>query len=115
MMSLSKRARVNPISVKRKNDNVLRSEMMEAKYGPREEWRCLFWDYVPEDEDRVPRCYGPVNGHEIIKASQWRAGRLVPENVITLCNMHNDWIEEYPARAYVLGLTKHAWERNEKL
>jgi hypothetical protein len=115
-MTLS-RARVKPISVKRKNDNVLRAEMMEAKYGPRP-WRCMFFDYagnVFQASDAIAQCHGEVNGHEIIKASQWRAGRLVPSNVITLCNFHNGFVEDFPDKAHKLGLMKHEWERHDKI
>jgi hypothetical protein len=51
-------------------------------------------------------CHGDVNGHEIVKASAWRAGRLEPTNVATLCNFHNGWIEDHPIEARQLGLSK---------
>ena len=104
-----KRSRLRPVSDKRRDDNALRAEMMEAKYGPRP-WRCLAERALL---GQMGPCHGEVNGHEIIKASQWRAGRLVPDNVVTLCNFHNGWVEDNPIEAHELGLMKHSWERDE--
>jgi hypothetical protein len=86
--------------------------MMNEKYGPRP-WECQFHDFTTaRDADLMHRvadlggihCYGEVNGHEIKKSSAWRAGRLEPTNVVTLCNFHNGWIEDHPIEATALGL-----------
>jgi hypothetical protein len=109
-----KRTRVKPVSDKRRRENKERAAMMEEKYGPRP-WECQFHDFTTaRDADLMHRvadlgglnCHGDVNGHEIVKASAWRAGRLEPTNVATLCNFHNGWIEDHPIEARQLGLSK---------
>jgi hypothetical protein len=77
--------------------------MMKAKYGERQNWRCLLRDN-PIGLALLGPCYGPVNGHELKKASAWRAGRLDPDNVVLLCNGHNGAVENHPIEATKLGL-----------
>ena len=50
-------------------------------------------------------CFGPVNGHELVKRSA--GGSIVdPGNVVLLCNAHNTAVEDHPKEARRLGLVK---------
>lgn len=100
-----KRSRPKPVSDKRRAENVIRAAMLEEKYGPRGEWQCSFRMYLPPGETPDP-CFGEINGHELVKASAWRGGRLEPSNVVTLCNHHNGWIEDHPNEARELVLVR---------
>lgn len=109
-----KRSRPKQVSDKRKRENIEREAMSLKKFGERP-WECRFHDFTTaNDADLMHRvaelgglnCHGEVNRHEIIKASAWRAGRLDPDNVTTLCNFHNGWVEDHPIEARKLGLSK---------
>lgn len=103
-----KRSRIKPVSDKRRAENKVRAQMMEEKFGPREEWTCQFWSvaYIGQlfDENESPQFhFGEINGHEFKKRS---AGGSItdPDNVILLCNWHNGWVEENPELALAYGL-----------
>jgi hypothetical protein len=91
---------------------------MEEKFGPRYEWECsFFFRQNPDSYDEVTqkainkagRCYGDINGHEILKRS--RGGSItIMENVVLLCNWHNSWVENHPYAANQLGLANHSWD-----
>jgi hypothetical protein len=103
-----KRARVNPISVKRKAENVLRKERMEEKFGPREFWSCSLRRDIDALHLLGP-CFGPINGHELLKRS--RGGSITDmDNVVLLCSAHNEAVESHPLEAEKFGLSKHSWE-----
>ena len=111
---MKRRKRLKLVSDTRKQETVKRAAMMLEKFGPRP-WDCQFHDFTTaRDADLMHRvsdlggihCFGEVNGHEIVKASAWRGGRLVAANVATLCNFHNDWLEDHPVEARQLGLVK---------
>lgn len=105
---------MKPVSDKRKEENVLRRELLELKFGPRHEWTCRF----NEHRDKHPEvqvgknfrtCWGPIDGHEIIKRS--RGGSITDmEIVTTLCRLHNGWVEDHPLSAHRLGLADHSWD-----
>lgn len=60
------------------------------------------------------RCWGPLDPHEIIPKSAWRAGWLVLDNIIILCRAHHDWTEEHRGKdgpAHRVGLHGFSWER----
>lgn len=80
---------------------------MEATFGPPDTWHCTLWG-----DPRVlvmGPCHGPIHGHELLKRSQ--GGSITDmENIILLCDYHNGWIENEPAKAYAWGLTRHPWE-----
>ena len=40
-----------------------------------------------------------VEVHELVRRSQWRAGVLDPDNRVTLCQTHHDWVGANPERA----------------
>lgn len=96
-----KRTRLRPISEKRQAQNALRRELMVERFGLREEWKCSI--------AALGSCYGPVNGHERVKRSQ--GGSITDmDNIILLCNFHNDYVEDNPTLARELGLSRHGWE-----
>lgn len=96
------------VSKKRAKLNVERKRLMEEHFGPREEWGCTFRYYLPFPHDPSP-CFGSVNGHEIVKRSQ--GGSLTDlDNIVLLCNRHNDYLEDHPREARELGLVRSNWE-----
>lgn len=60
------------------------------------------------------RCGGPLDIHEIIPRSAWRAGYLVPDNCVLICRNHHDWVDHWPDAAHVLGLHGYSWERPDQ-
>ena len=82
---------------------------MTLLFGPRSSWRCRITFAHPTVQALLGPCYGPVNGHEIVKRSQ--GGSITDlSNIILLCARHNDWVEDSPTEAHRLGLMKHNWE-----
>jgi hypothetical protein len=57
------------------------------------------------------RCGGPLDPHEIIPRSAWRAGVHELDNVLIVCRAHHRWIDNHPHAAHELGLHKFSWER----
>lgn len=59
---------------------------------------------------RAPgRCWHPADAdtldvHELVNRSAWRAGWLVPENCVSLCRRHHDWVTTHPDEAREVGL-----------
>ncbi len=48
------------------------------------------------------RCYGALNGHEIITRSD--GGSITDsDNIVLLCNHHNEWCDLHAAAAVSLG------------
>ena len=111
-----KRTRILSISEKRKIVNVARRRLMEAKFGPRDTWRCWFADFSQNANLTLAAMMthaGPVNGHEILKRS--RAGStdenlLDMNGIVLLCQFHNNWVEMEPRLAHAMGLALHSWE-----
>lgn len=61
--------------------------------------------------DRFPRrCDGPLDVHERIPRSAWRAGYLVDDNCLLVCRSHHDWIDDEPDAAHELKLHGYSWE-----
>ncbi len=105
-----KRSAVKPMSSKRHAENRERRKVMAEAFGPRETWQC----YVSQSSfagGLMGPCYGPLNGHEIVKRSQ--GGSITdPSNILILCDRHNEWVENFPVDAHRLGLMKHNWEES---
>jgi len=53
-------------------------------------------------------CFGEIHGHEIVKASAWRSGRLDESNIVLACNRHNGDVEDHPALAESLGFVRRS-------
>lgn len=52
----------------------------------------------------IPRCAGPLDVHEVI--GRGRGGSFLdPENCLTLCRRHHEWVTAHPREATELGLT----------
>ena len=103
-----KRTRLNPVSKKRRDQNVERAKILEAAWGPRP-WVCVF-KFRPEWKKIFGgECFGEVNGHELVK-SVHGGSRVDISNIRPVCNYHNGAIEDYPKVAHELGLMKHFWE-----
>lgn len=96
--------RLRPISAKRQAEQAQRRDVVRQA----------------RDRDRgcvahrvgVPgRCWGPLDVHEVIPRSAWRAGYLVLGNVVTVCRGAHDWIGDHPDEAHALGLHGYSYER----
>ena len=98
---IGRRKPLKPMSDKRRKllplRKLLRAEVLER------DGKCMAADLVPD-----VRCWGRAEGHEIIKHNKWQAGWLRGDNVIAVCSIHNQWVEDWPNRAFELGLMKHA-------
>jgi hypothetical protein len=103
---------IRQVSVKRQGENRERARVLLAKYGPKP-WKCRFEEYAATADMALQhwlihsgamKHHGRVNGHELKKASAWRAGRMDPDNVVPMCNFHNGWIEDHPIEAKQIGL-----------
>jgi hypothetical protein len=99
---------VKRVSDKRKIENAQRKVLMLERFGPREEWRCEWWKFVIEDTPNI-RCYGDVNGHEVLKTSRG-GSRIDMGNIVLLCSVHNDAVEDLPEVATRMGLALHNWD-----
>lgn len=94
-----KRTPLRRVSAKRRaqlaEERKLKERLLE------ENPRCVAEDLVLEVE-----CRGPLDKHELVRRSHWRAGAVVMENCVLVCRTHHDWIGSHPAKAVALGLAK---------
>jgi hypothetical protein len=102
-----KRQRLKPISDKRLGEQQQRREVVEAA-GRRDGWRCRARALVDS------RCSGPLDPHEVIPRSAWKAGYLNVDNVVMVCRAHHDWIGDHPDEAHTVGLHGYSWERPDR-
>jgi len=49
-------------------------------------------------------CWGRLDPHHILRRSQ--GGQDTPDNLVTLCRAHHDWVHAYPESSRNLGLLK---------
>jgi hypothetical protein len=103
---LRSRARLKPMSVKRRRDLVKRKAVREFVLG--RDGGCVARDKLPQIA-----CSGVLDVHELVRRSQWRAGWLVADNAIVLCRAHHDWCHAHPLEARNLGLLRLAHEVGE--
>lgn len=107
---LKRTGRLSHRSKKREEEAAERAIVRAHAYA-RDGWRCRMagmGEFFPAD---VGPCRGPLDAHEVIPRSAWRAGYLVLDNVVSVCRAHHDWIGEHPALAHDLGLHGYSWER----
>lgn len=57
------------------------------------------------------RCWGPLDGHEVIPRDLWKDGWLVESNVRLVCRASHIWITDNVADATALGLLGNSWDR----
>lgn len=95
-------------SKKREDEEAQRAAVVKA-VRKRDAWTCQAKDAVPE-----VHCSGPLDVHEIIPRSAWRAGYLVVDNCILVCREHHDWIGDHPDEAHGYGLHGYSWERPDQ-
>lgn len=72
----------------------------------RARYRCQANEAVPEVS-----CAGPLDVHEVIPRSAWRAGYLEPTNCVAICRAHHAWVDTHPDEAHGVGLHGFSWER----
>lgn len=104
--------RVNPVSRRRQSKADLRRAVREY---------VLARDLICQVHERhlnggvhvgdLPKCdYSlGLDVHELIRRSAWRDGIYHPNNCITVCRAHHDWIGANPERATALGLSLPSW------
>lgn len=101
-----KRSRLSPMSKKRRA-SLAERERVRLEVFQRDGGCVMFWHVgLPvreESKSPVPECGGPMTPHHKRKASA--CGPYIPENLVTLCAVHNGWVEDEPDDAYALGLT----------
>ncbi len=107
-----RRSPLASISTRRQRVNAERSRKMIEHFGEPSTWRC--WVTLnPLLSEEMGPCYGDIHGHETTsraRAGQTDANLLDMNNVVLLCNVHNEWVESHPKAAHRLGLAKHGWE-----
>lgn len=94
---------LRPMSKKREAEILARRAVVQKV-----KWRdrgCRAKDVVTE-----VRCSGPMDVHEIIPRSVWRAGYLDPDNCLYICRAHHDWVGDHPDEAHGYGLHGYSWE-----
>lgn len=90
-----RRTRIRPISRKRAAARDERAEIREQVFA-RDRHRCLLSTYG------VGPCSGRLTPHHLRKEGQ--GGPYTVDNLLTLCSIHNDWVEDVPDLAWALGL-----------
>jgi hypothetical protein len=126
-----KRTRLKPVSDKRRATFPARKAAM-AEVRARDSNTCQFWlrlvvwaqesgaVYFPNRPNvdgaallrqcreafpvHVPDCFGDLNGHEPRKQAHHSEDYTDPERIVLLCNVHNDWVEDYPIERKLLDL-----------
>lgn len=91
-----RRVRLRPISRKRAAQIPARQAVREQVLA-RDGHRCMLSNYG------VGPCSGRLEMHELRKASQ-ASDTYTVENGLTLCSLHNQWVEDAPDVAWALGL-----------
>jgi hypothetical protein len=94
-------------SAKRRQEVAERRAVLAIVWA-RDGGRCTAKEAVP-----AVRCWGPLDGHEVIPRSAWRKGWLEQDNVRLVCRGHHDWIDDHPDEAHAVGLHGYAHERTD--
>jgi hypothetical protein len=100
---LRSRTPLRRMSVKRRRDLVKRAAVRVEVLG--RDGGCVARDRLPQVD-----CSGPLDVHELVRRSQWRAGWLVADNAIVLCRSHHMWCHDNPLKARALGLLRASHE-----
>jgi hypothetical protein len=58
------------------------------------------------------KCWGRLDPHHVLRRSQ--GGPDTPENLVTLCRAHHDWVHTNPKHARELGLLKQPTHNPEE-
>lgn len=103
--NLPRRTPLRQVSTKRRDEQQQRRQVV-AEVIARDRV-CTAATLVPD-----VHCYGPLDVHEMIQRSLWRAGYLDPSNCRAVCRAHHEWIDDHITEAHELGLLKHSWDRD---
>lgn len=102
---LARYKRLSPRSKRREREAAERRVVVMLALA-RDRRTCRAASLVPE-----VGCAGPLDPHEIIPRSAWRAGYLELDNVITICRAHHEWVGDQPDEAERRGLHGRSWQR----
>jgi hypothetical protein len=101
-----RRKRLKPMSDKRRAEIPERQRVV-AEVLARDGFKCRVAPFLPD-----LACSGPLDGHE--PRTRARGGDpLDPDQVVTCCRLHHDWIHTNPDEATALGLLEHSWQEKE--
>lgn len=93
---LHRKTGLKPFSKKRQREMKERAKVRHVVLS-RDGFTCQAKALLPH----VP-CFGGLEAHHWIKASA--GGPYQPDNLLTLCQRHNQWVEDEPLKARELGL-----------
>lgn len=95
-----RRERLKPVSAKRAAENVERAHVRHAVFD-RDGWACIGAGVIPHTCDPHK-----LEAHHLHKASAVGAYEVV--NLVTVCPVLNQWVEDHPSKATDLGLVVRA-------
>jgi hypothetical protein len=98
---LGRRGTLAPESDRRKRERPTYRRMRAAVFE-RDGHACQAAALVPS-----VACWGPLDPQHVIPRSAWAGGRLVADNVLSVCRGHHEWIGANKTAAADLGL--HGW------
>src|SRR6185437_2648910 len=86
------------VSAKRARENRERKRVLREVFD-RQDGRCA-------------RCAttGPLDGHELLRRSQHRAGITDADLIVGLCRRCHDWVTRNPQAAHDAGWAMWSWE-----
>lgn len=105
--ALSRTSRLKPRSEKRVKRNEENDAVVRAVVFARDGGRCQLLGPLHD------RCFGPLTVHHLKKASH--GGKYEADNLITLCAMANDWIEDHPRLAWENGMVQRTGDTPEEV
>lgn len=94
-----RRTRLSPISARRRADLPRRAQVRDDVHA--RDGGCLLEHYG------IGPCGGRLELHELRKASQGD-DTYTFDNGVSLCTVHNQWVEDNPTLAHLLGLVIRA-------
>lgn len=86
-----------PLRSKPKRRTPEEIRVREAVFA-RDRYRCLLWG----TRRLGTACAFEITPHHLLKEGQ--GGKYTEENLVTLCSVHNDAVEDHPAEALEIGL-----------
>lgn len=108
-----KRTPLKPMSAKTRA-RLPERQTVRQQVLDRDGYRCQFWRHA--SYGMVPTswlCSSTLDVHEIIPRSVWPEGKYHPDNCVTLCRTHHQWVTDNPNAAALIGLHDNSWNRRK--